>query len=120
MNIYIYITFLYFTYFFFPLYLFSINKYKQEAEDKKMYELQIIEEAKYPKGTRLLTEDERLETLSNLMKTKEEVENLLGKMPISMRTLSMQNRKTELESKLSELDAAINQFSKKKVFIKSD
>jgi len=41
-------------------------------------------------------------------------------MPISMKTLSMQNRKTELENKLNEIENAIKQFSRKQVFIKSD
>jgi hypothetical protein len=97
-----------------------INKYKQEAEDKKEAEKRKEEESKYPKGTRMLSEEERLENLDNLYKTKKEIENALFSLPITLRTLSMQNKKAELESKLDELDKAINQFSKKKVFIKSD
>jgi hypothetical protein len=45
---------------------------------------------------------------------------LLEKMPISMKTLSIQNRKTELENKLSEIEDAIKKFSRKQVFIKVD
>lgn len=76
------------------------------------------EEEKYPKGTKLLSEEERLETLKNLNAKKEQLETELFKMPISLRTMSMQNKKAELENKLRELDDAICQFSKKKVFIK--
>ena len=97
-----------------------INKYKQEAEDKKEAEKRKEEESKYPKGTRMLSEEERLENLDSLNRTKKEIENALFSLPITLRTLSMQNKKAELESKLDELDKAINQFSKKKVFIKSD
>lgn len=97
-----------------------INKYKQEAEDKKEEEKRREEELKYPKGTRMLSEEERLENLENLTKTKKEIESALFSLPITLRTLSIQNKKAELESKLDELDKAINQFSKKKVFIKSD
>ena len=43
---------------------------------------------------------------------------LLEKMPISMKTMSMQNRKTELENKLTEIENAIKTFSRKQVFIK--
>lgn len=97
-----------------------INKFKQEIEDKKEEERRKAEEAKFPKGTRLLSEDERLAMLNDLNMTKKEVETALFKLPITLRTLSMQNRKAELENKLNELDSAISQFSKKKVFIKSD
>lgn len=97
-----------------------ISKYKQEVEEKKEAERKLAEEAKYPKGTRLISEEERLQTLDNLNRTKKEVESALFKLPITMRTLSMQNKKAELEAKLDELDAAINQFSRKKVFVKSD
>ena len=41
-------------------------------------------------------------------------------MPISLRTMSMRNKKAEIESKLNDVEAAINQFSKKKVIIKVD
>jgi hypothetical protein len=41
-------------------------------------------------------------------------------MPISLKTMSLQNRKTELEKKLDELDDAIRTFSRKQVFIKVD
>ena len=65
-------------------------------------------------------EDERLEMLDNLLKKKRDIESELFKLPISLRTLSMQNKKAELEMKLTELENAISQFSRKKVFIKSD
>jgi len=97
-----------------------ISKFKQEAEDKKEAEKKQAEESKYPKGTRLISEEERIEMLDNLSKTKKEVESALFKLPITLRTLSMQNKKAELENKLNELDQAIDQFSKKKVFIKAD
>ncbi len=97
-----------------------ISKFKQEAEDKKEAEKKQAEESKYPKGTRLISEEERIEMLDNLSKTKKEIESALFKLPITLRTLSMQNKKAELENKLNELDQAIDQFSKKKVFIKAD
>lgn len=89
-------------------------------EDKKEQERKQAEEAKLPKGTKLLSEEERVETLNNLIKKKNDLESELFKLPISLKTMSMQNKKAELEKKLNELDDAINQFSKKKVFIKSD
>jgi hypothetical protein len=58
--------------------------------------------------------------LASLIESRKEIMNLLEKMPITMKTMSMQNRKTELENKMSELEVAIKTFSRKQVFIKID
>lgn len=108
-----------------------LQKYKKDAEDKKeflynkIYNISLFskrkaEEAKYPKGTRLISEEERLETLHSLENSKKEIITLLEKMPISMKTITLQNRKTELEKKLDEIEDAIRTFSRKQVFIKID
>ena len=47
------------------------------------------------------------------------METLLEKMPITTRTLSIQNKKEELIKKLEEVEKAIDMFSKKQVFIKA-
>lgn len=78
------------------------------------------EEAKYPKGTRLLSEEERLSTLNGLIESKKEIETLLEKLPITLRTKASQNKKEELEKKLTEIENAISTFSRKQVFIKVD
>ena len=39
-------------------------------------------------------------------------------MPITTKTLSMQNKKEELIKKLDEIEKAIDMFSKKEVYIK--
>ena len=77
------------------------------------------EAAKYPKGTKLLTEEERVETLNGLMNSKKELINILEKLPITTRTLAMQNKKDELIKKIEEVEKAIEMFSKKQVFIKA-
>jgi hypothetical protein len=68
----------------------------------------------------MLSEEERLITLDGLLQKKKDLENELFKMPISLRTMSMRNKKAEIENKLNDVEAAINQFSKKKVIIKVD
>ncbi len=79
-----------------------------------------------PPGTRLLSEEERLETLKNLSQSIEEIKNVLGEaevrkiletMPLSLKTLSMRKQKEELERKLDEIDKAIDTFSRKNVYI---
>ena len=95
-----------------------IKKYELERE-KKNEEIKRREEAsKYPKGTKLLTEEERLNTLNGLIRNKKELTNQLEKMPITTRTNSVRIKKEELIKKLEELEKAIDMFSIKQVFIK--
>jgi hypothetical protein len=85
-----------------------------------IFRKKLAEEAKYPKGTRLLSDEEKNETLNNLMNTRKELINLLEKMPITMRTIAVQNRKLEMEKKLEEIEQGIKTFSRKQVFVKID
>ena len=73
---------------------------------------------KYPKGTRLLSEAERIETLNSLKKAQIENSLILEKMPITNRTFKLQQKRDELMRKLEEIDKAIEMFSKKQVFVK--
>jgi len=95
-----------------------IKRYELERELKKE-ELKRQEEAsKYPKGTKLLSEEERISTLNGLIENKKEITNQLEKMPITTRTNSIRIRKEELLNKLEEIEKAIEMFSKKQVFVK--
>ena len=73
-----------------------------------------------PAGTKVLGEQERLETLESLKKNKEEILKMLMKMPISMRTESLKKQKIDLDNKLQEIEKAIDMFSRKQVFVKMD
>ena len=95
-----------------------IKKYELEREMKKEEMKKMEEMAKYPKGTKLLTEEERLNTLNGLIENKKEINNQLEKMPITTRTNSIRVRKEELFNKLEEIEKAIEMFSKKQVFVK--
>ena len=95
-----------------------LEKYKKEAEIKKEIIRKHKEEQKYPKGTKLLSEEERVTTLNSLINTKKEIQNLLEKMPITNRTKAIQTKKEELEHKMDEIEKAIEMFSRKQVFIK--
>jgi len=97
-----------------------LQKYKTESEGKKEQEKKTAEEAKYPKGTRLLSEEERVSTLSQLQDTRKDLVNMLEKFPITMKTMSIQKKKEELEKKLGDIEEAIKTFSRKQVFIKDD
>ena len=102
----------------------KIPKYLQEmkmkAEILKDIQKKKKEEEKYPKGTRLLSEEERLFTLQKLEESKKELENLIEKLPITLNSLSSRNRQQKLYKELNEVEQAITTFSKKQVFVKID
>ena len=94
-----------------------IKRYELEREIKKEEIKRQKELKKIPKGMKLLSEEERLSTLNGLILNKKELINQLEKMPITTRTLAVQNKKEELSQKLDEIEKAIEMFSKKQVFI---
>ena len=97
-----------------------LKNMKLEAEKQKEIDKLRKEQEKYPKGTRLLTEDERLFTLNKLLESKKEIENLITKLPITMSSQAMKNKQEELFKKLDEMEKAIATLNKKKVFVKVD
>jgi hypothetical protein len=62
-------------------------------------------------------EEERLQTLADLQRTKQEISTMLERMPIANRTQAAERRKKELEEKLMRIERAIETFSKKTVYI---
>ena len=97
-----------------------LKQFKLEEIKRKEYEKILEEESHYPPGTKLLSENERINTLNNLIETKKGIINILEKMPITKRTQSIQEKKEELEKKLEQIEKEIEIFSKKKVFIKTN
>ena len=97
-----------------------LKQYKLEDERRKEYENLLKEQATYPKGTRLLPESERIQTLNDLIASKKEIENMIEKMPITNRSMAINEKKEQLLNKIDDLNKAIEMFSKKKVFVKID
>ena len=102
----------------------KVPKYIQEMKIKneilKNIQKKKKEEEKYPKGTRLLSEEERVFTLQKLKESKKELENIIEKLPITLNSLSSRNKQQKLYKELDEIDQAILTFSKKQVFVKID
>ena len=95
-----------------------LQNMKIEAEKKKEIEKLKKETSKYPKGTRLLSEEERLFTLEKLKQGKNDINQIIEKLPITCDSQAFRNKKEELFKKLDEIENAIETFSKKKVFVK--
>ena len=100
----------------------KIPKYieNMKIENEKKLEMEKLrkETAKYPKGTRLLSEEERLFTLEKLKQSRDDINKVIERLPITSDTQAFRNKKEELFKKLDEIENAIETFSKKKVFVK--
>lgn len=75
------------------------------------------ENAKLPPGTRLMPEEERLQTLADLVVAKKAANTQLEKLPIVAKSLKMTDHKRSIEEKINKLDRAIDTFSKQKVYV---
>uniref|UniRef100_A0A0X3PRV7 Enkurin domain-containing protein 1 n=1 Tax=Schistocephalus solidus TaxID=70667 RepID=A0A0X3PRV7_SCHSO len=93
-----------------------IVRRKREAELAKQEKLSQIANA-VPDGCRLMSEDERLDTLKLLQDAHAEVVEELGRLPIRMDTVRVRRRRSDLESKLTELESTISIFKKPKVYV---
>jgi hypothetical protein len=62
------------------------------------------ENAKLPPGTKLMSEEERVSTLNDLIKAKQATNDQLERLPIQSKSIKMANHKRQLEEKLTRLE----------------
>lgn len=65
-----------------------------------------------------MPEQERLDTLTDLIAAKKVTNDKLEKLPIQIKSLKVAAHKRELEDKLTRLERAIETFSRPKVYVK--
>ena len=94
-----------------------IDEYKEQRRVVQEEKARKEEQANCPAGMRLMPEDERVSTLESLEKSQTEVFNNINKLPIASNTRTVQLRRQELESKLTEIESAIKIFSRPKVYV---
>jgi SMC interacting uncharacterized protein involved in chromosome segregation len=73
-----------------------------------------------PRGTRMLTEEEKEESIAILSDQKEELLARLAKMPLTVETPTLVREKKMLEIELDEIDKSIDQLKRKYVFVPID
>lgn len=91
-------------------------KEAEEASSKKAEKLRLTG---CPPGHSLLPYDQRLATLESLRLKEAELIRQLNTMPFGD-TPSLRRRKDSISAQLADVDAAIEIFSKPKVFVKDD
>lgn len=94
-----------------------LDDYKEQRRVVQEEKTRNEEQANCPSGMRLMPEEERVTTLNQLEKSKDEVFNNINKLPIASNTRTVQLRRQELENKLQEIENAISIFSRPKVYV---
>ncbi|XP_044275771.1 enkurin domain-containing protein 1 [Varanus komodoensis] len=92
------------------------DHWRKEAEERQRN----TPDPDMPPGHARMPENQRLETLSSLQKSQEQLLKDLLLLPVRIDSLSVQNRRVALEKKLSQIEEALKIFSRPKVFIKLD
>jgi hypothetical protein len=73
-----------------------------------------------PRGTRMLSEEEKEEAIALLTEQKEELMARLAKMPLRVETPTLIRDKKMMEVELDEIDKSIDQLKRKYVFVPID
>lgn len=94
-----------------------LERFREEKEAREEMRRREEVQASCPPGMRLMSEEERLETLELLNKGKADVWTALNKLPIASTTPSIIRRRNEYERKLDEIESGLKTFSRPRVYI---
>ncbi|CCW71293.1 unnamed protein product [Phytomonas sp. Hart1] len=100
----------------------QVPKYLQKRKAELLAEKQSIEDeaqrqrelAKIPPGCRLVSEQEKLETMDNLAARQKELEMQLSKIPIRFDTNAIKMRRRNIEEELAQIEADKLKYNFKK------
>ncbi|KAJ3330965.1 hypothetical protein HDU76_004405 [Blyttiomyces sp. JEL0837] len=96
----------------------------REASLKKSASTPDLSEARssprIPKGMRLLDEQERVESLEFLKQNREDLLAELSKFGLVVESSTLKKKKNALENRLTEIEDAIEVYSRKRVYVKDD
>ncbi|CAG9463960.1 unnamed protein product [Pedinophyceae sp. YPF-701] len=98
-----------------PMYL---RERQIELAADKARRLAAAEAEQVPEGMRVLSEQERLETLQLLQEDHAEVERKIRALPFIVETPSQIRYKAELEERLKEIEEAVTMFSRSRVLVR--
>jgi hypothetical protein len=74
-------------------------------------------EARCPPGMRLMSEDEKTESIASLNAQREEIEEGLARRPLIVESQTLMRRFKEMEDQLDEIDQGAEKLKKKYVFV---
>lgn len=95
----------------------EIPSYMDQVREELRSENHQPSGVKCPKGTRLMSEEERQLAIENLKAEKQEIETRLGKAPLHIESPQLLRNKKLLEQQLADIDQSLAQLSKKYIFV---
>ena len=95
----------------------AIPRYVAERNERLEIERSTPKEARCPPGMRMLSEQEKMDAISNLNSQKAEIERTLGHAPLRIESHAMQKHQRELEQQLNEIERSLEQLNRKYVFV---
>lgn len=95
----------------------AIPRYVSERNEQMEIERTTPREARCPPGMRLLSEQEKLDAISNLTSQKSEIERTLGHAPLRIESQAMQKQQRQMEQQLDEIERSLEQLNRKYVFV---
>ena len=100
-----------------PDYLVEKRAKEQEAK-RKVEEEKRTPKIHCPPGHRIMLDDERLETIALLEKSKTEVDQDINKLPLRIETDGQRRRQAALNKRLADIEQALKFLSKQNVLVK--
>ena len=95
----------------------AIPDYVTERKIAIEIENSIPDEARCPPGKRLLTEEEKIRLVKDLLLQKYNIEQKLAHEPLKMNTLAQLKQHEAMEQRLEEIDTAVEYLKHKYVFV---
>lgn len=95
----------------------SIPRAVSQWRAEKLAERNASPEARCPPGMRLMSEDEKIESIASLNAQKEEIEESLARRPLRLESQTLMRRFKEMEDQLDEIDRGAEKLKKKYVFV---
>jgi len=102
-----------------PEYLMKIKNNLAQKKRDQSAAVAALQDAP-PAGYKVLSEDERTETLAALKSKQQDLEEALQKLPLRINSEAHKNRERELQTKLKEMEDAITMFQRPRVLVKID
>ncbi|TPX37746.1 hypothetical protein SmJEL517_g00604 [Synchytrium microbalum] len=100
-----------------PKYLLDRKMAWAKREEQR---LAALEADKIPQGMMLISETERLDTLRFLQEVRDGLISDLSRFPVIVETPSMKRKRAAIETKLNEVDTALDHFGKKVVYVEKE
>jgi hypothetical protein len=100
-----------------PEYIRRFGLEKKRAEEEVLRQREL---AKIPKGCRFMTDEERQNSIADVVRNRASLTEELKRLPLTNTTLKQRRRKLEIELKLSEMDKLFDKLHSNKVLIRVD